>query len=661
MNDVDRWFDRTARRTTQPVSLYPSLLTGKVFGYLRYRLRYPLLIATIRFAVHVAEFFILLSTLGGVAAFTVMVLRAGSLLISSGWWGLLEVLRERLRGFADAGDRDASGYEIGRWLVLSGILAVLTVTTGALVLALWNPSGAGPVARVYAFLIVVEFAIELPVRVLHSGVYATRRVYKPAWSILVPIVAQLAILGFGFYFYPSAAMVVAIVASNAVAIWITLRFTLEVYRLMGLRPRFSGHWWRDLPSIPLGFGVAATLSGLSLRIDALLVLAMVGFYGTDTRTFDLTAGLTSWAQIDAFQFFYLILPLFRGTYESAGLFYFDLVRLRRTPALRELQLAFFHRLLWAAPAVGLFFWSLSAALGVVVMRDVPVSFLLALVPLFLLRSLIGVYQMRLFAEGRFGVHITTLGLLAAMMWLIWINPNPAGDLIQITAAMIIQLIVLINHQHYRDRQDLPLPALLQLGEWATTRGREAGPTVAGTVRIPASVTPKQKSAVIATMRETISSSGHFAYQSPTTVLYYQRLTADRSADELMPAHVALMERTGGVACRGAVLHEESSREACGSPAELTQEFRSVFPDGIVFDTETLSGAAAMRTLDPAVLAAAVPAALSGLEDGTSVVPASGRWLTPLYRQGELRLMFILPPDPGRAALKAWREALRSHG
>ena len=33
-----------------------------------------------------------------------------------------------------------------------------------------------------------------------------------------------------------------------------------------------------------------------------------------------------------FQFFYLILPLFRGTYDSAGLFYFDLVRLRRTPA-----------------------------------------------------------------------------------------------------------------------------------------------------------------------------------------------------------------------------------------------------------------------------------------------------------------------------------------
>ncbi len=654
MNDVDRWFERTARRTTKPVSLYPSLLTGRFFGYLSYRLRYPLLIATIRFAVHVAEFFILLSSLGGVAAFTVMVLRAGSLLISGGWWGLLEVLRERLRRFADAGDRDASGYEIGRWLVLAALLGVLTIAAGALVLAVWNPSDAGPMARVYAFLIVVEFAIDLPVRVLHSGVYATRRVYKPAWSMILPIVVQLAILGFGFYLYPSAAIIVAIVVSNALTIWITVHFTLEVYRLMGLHPRFRRPWWRDLPSVPLRLGLATTVSGLSLRLDALLVLAMVGFYGTNTRTFDLTAGLTSWAQIDAFQFFYLILPLFRGTYESAGLFYFDLVRLRRIPALRELQLAFFRRLLWAAPAVGLYFWALSAALGTVVMRDVPVSFLLALIPLFLLRSWIGVYQMRLFAEGRFGVHIATLGLLAAMMWLVWLNPNPAGDLIQITAAMVVQLIVLINQQHFRDRRDLALPALMQLGEWSQVRAGEPGPTAAGTVRIPAFITPKQKSAVISVMRETFDGRGHFAFRSPTSVLFYERPDGqDRPSVQL-----ALLERTGGAASPGTALADPPQP---GNPVELPAIFRSLFPGGIILDTETLAGSESMRTLDPAVLVAAVPAALTGLDNGDIMVSASGQWLTPIYRRGALRTIFVLPTDSPPAAVKSWREAVRRHG
>jgi hypothetical protein len=660
VNEVDRWFARTARRTTQPMSLYPSLLTGRIFRYLGYRVRYPLLIATVRFAVHVAEFFILLSSLGGVAAFTVMVLRAGSLVVAGGWWGLLEVMRERLRTFAAAGNKDASGYEIGRWLVLAVALAVLVTAAGAVVLAVGNPTGAGPVARLYAFLIVVEFAIDLPVRVLHSGVYATRRVYKPAWSMIVPTVVQLAILGVGFYFYPGAAIILAIVVSNALGLWITVHFTLEVYRLMGLRPRVDRvHWWRDLPSIPLRLGVETTLSGLSLRLDALLVLALVGFYGTNTRTFDLTASLTSWQRIDAFQFFYLIMPLFRGTYESAGIFYFDLVRLRSTTAIRELQLAFFRRLLWVAPVVAVFFWLLSAALGIFIMRDVPMSFLLAILPLFVLRSLIGVYQIRLFAEGRFGAHLATLGLLAVMLWLVWLNRNPAGDLMQITAAMIIQLIVLINLQHLRDRSDPKLPPLVPLREWTRTLAGEAGPTAAGTIRIPGTVTPKQKSAVIALMRQMFDGTGHFTYRSPTSLLYYERI-ADSSGADRPPAHVMLLEKTGAAAS-GTTLNGLPVSASPDEPDNLVAVFKGLFDDGTVLDTQTLSGADEMRTLDSAVLAGAVPAALAALEDGACVVAVSGRLLTPLYRGGTLRKLFVLPTDADPSAMRAWREAVRRDG
>jgi hypothetical protein len=660
VNEVDRWFARTARRTTQPMSLYPSLLTGRIFRYLGYRVRYPLLIATVRFAVHVAEFFILLSSLGGVAAFTVMVLRAGSLVVAGGWWGLLEVMRERLRTFAAAGNKDASGYEIGRWLTLAVVLAVLVTAVGAVVLAVGNPTGAGPVARLYAFLIVVEFAIDLPVRVLHSGVYATRRVYKPAWSMIVPTVVQLAILGVGFYFYPGAAIILAIVVSNALGLWITVHFTLEVYRLMGLRPRVDRiHWWRYLPSIPLRLGVETTLSGLSLRLDALLVLALVGFYGTNTRTFDLTASLTSWQRIDAFQFFYLIMPLFRGTYESAGIFYFDLVRLRSTTAIRELQLAFFRRLLWVAPVVAVFFWLLSAALGIFIMRDVPMGFLLAILPLFVLRSLIGVYQIRLFAEGRFGAHLATLGLLAVMLWLVWLNRNPAGDLMQITAAMIIQLIVLINLQHLRDRSDPPLPPLVPLREWTRTLAGEAGPTAAGAIRIPGSVTPKQKSAVVALMRQMFDGTGHFTYRSPTSLLYYERI-ADSSGPDRPPAHVTLLEKTGAAAS-GTTLNDLTVSASPDEPDNLVAVFKGLFDDGTVLDTQTLSGADEMRTLDSAVLAGAVPAALAALEDGACVVAVSGRLLTPLYRGGTLRKLFVLPTDADPSAMRAWREAVRRDG
>lgn len=646
MNDIDRWFERTGRRSTPPVSLYACLLTGRLVHYFGYRLRYPILIATVRFAVHVAEFFILFSALGGVAAFTVMVLRAGTMIVAGGWWGLLEVMRERLRAFARRGDREASESEIGRWLLLASVLAIVGVAGGAVALLVFNPSGAGPVARLYAFLIVVELALDLPVRVIHSSIYATRRVYKPIWSMFVPTVVQLSVLGFGFYLYPEAAMIVSIVVGNGLGIWITVHFCLEAYRLMGIRPRFVPR----LPRIPLRLGLETTLSGLSLRLDAVLVLALVGFYGTDTRSFDLTAGLTDWQHIDAFRFFYLILPLFRGTYESAGIFYFDLVRLRSTPALREFQLAFFRRLVWTAPVIALFFWSLAAALSLVVLHDVPFSFLLALIPLFVLRSAIGIYQMRLFADGRFGTHIATLALLVVMLGLVWINPNPAGDLVQITAAMIVQLIVLIDLQHLRDRRDPALPALLGLRDWAAALAGEAARPFVGAVRISGSITAKQRSAVVGLLRERLNGRGHFAFRSPATLVYYNR------SPDAARTHLELPAATGGAAALAAVAHGGDAPDGSG-PEALDSVFGATFPGGVVFDPATGEGATGMRALDRTVLATAVTAAAASLEQGVDIVAVADRSMTPVYHGGTLRRLFVLPPDPEPDAVASWRASL----
>lgn len=667
MNDIDRWFERTARDDAPPNTLYTCLVTGRIFAYFGYRLRYSLLMATAQFVVHVAEFFILLSTLGGVATFTVMVLRAGSLIVGGGWWGLLEVMRERLRGFAASGDPNSSAREIGRWLFLAVVIAIAVTVTAAVTLILWRGAGDDPVARLYSFLVVLELAVGLPVRVLHSGVYATRRVYKPIWSMFAPTLIQILVLGVGFFFYPTAAIVTAIVASNALGIWITVHYSLEVYRLMGLRPEFRSaeHGLRDrLPRIPLKLGLETTLSGLSMHLDAALVLALVGFYGTDTRTFELTAGLSAWQHVDAFRFFYLIMPLFRGTYGSASIFYFDLVRLRSTPVLRALQLLFFRKLLWVAPAVGLFFWSLAAALGLLVLHDIPATFLLALIPLFVLRSVIGLYQIRLFAEDRFGTHIATLVLLIVMLWLVWMNPNPAADLIQITAAMMTQLIVLINAQHLIDRRPTELQTLLPIRDWIHALSADPNRTSAGVMTIPDSVTTKQRSAIVALMQSRFAGNGHFAFPSPTNVLYYERISDDRNGTGMASA-LALQTMSGATANRAEAGSSAVSRLLAHpgtGPAtlrEMVTQFHSLFPDGIVFHAPTLQGAKQMRDLDPALLARAIPTAVASLESGAVTISVSDRWLTPVFRRGVLRLLFVLPADPDPQRIKDWRSIIRS--
>ena len=173
-----------------------------------------------------------------------------------------------------------------------------------------------------------------------------------------------------------------------------------------------------------------------------------------------------------FQFFYLVLPLFRGSYEATAVFYFDFVRLRRIPAFRQFRLWFFHRLLWMTPVITLFFWSLALPLGLLVLPDIPFSFLLALLPLFVLRSLIGAYQIRLFAEGQFRTLNITIVFSAVLFALVWIDANPASDLVQITAAMIVLLIVHINVQHLRDRTHVASDAAV-VGRLDPRAGRRA--------------------------------------------------------------------------------------------------------------------------------------------------------------------------------------------
>src|SRR6478735_1169094 len=156
MNDIDRWFERAARREDRAVSLYASLLTGRIVKYFGYRMRYALLLDGTRYVIHVAEFLIILTSLGGIAAFTVMILRVGSLVVSGAWWGLLEVMRERLRALAGAGQRDAIDREIGSWLTLSAIVSAAVVVGGGVALLLLLPSNQDGIGSFYAFLVVIE-------------------------------------------------------------------------------------------------------------------------------------------------------------------------------------------------------------------------------------------------------------------------------------------------------------------------------------------------------------------------------------------------------------------------------------------------------------------------------------------------------------------------
>jgi O-antigen/teichoic acid export membrane protein len=672
MNDIDRWFERAARREDRAVSLYASLLTGRMVSYFAYRMRYALLLDGTRYVIHVAEFLIILASLGGLAAFTVMMLRVSSLIVSGAWWGLLEVMRERLRSLAQSGDTDAIEREIGRWLVLSAVAGIVVIIGGGVALLVLLPPGQDALGSLYALLILIELALRMPVRVLHSGMFATRRIYRPLWSMFAPTAVSLVVIGVGVPLYPAGAIVIAIIASNAISIWITVHYTVRAYRLTRLWPKLGGRSIGDLlPSIPPRLGIEATLSGLGLRLDAVAVLLIAGIYSMDTRAFDLTAGFSGWRNVDVFQFFYLVLPLFRGSYEATAVFYFDFVRLRRIPAFRQFRLSFFHKLLWLTPVITLFFWSLAIPLVLWILPDIPLSFLLALLPLFVLRSLIGAYQIRLFAEGHFRALNVSILFSAVLFAFVWIDANPASDLVQITAAMIVLLIVHINVQHLRDRTT-SLPTLLSLGDWIRALAAEPRSVRVGRITVPEWIDSRQKSDAVRVMRETFDSAGHLAFRSSSNLVFYQRTTSD---DDDSRPHLTLQTATGGAANRAEILAAEPATgraaldravekgwlqpvdKLTGGPDVLVTEFLSAFADGVVVDLQSRATRRAARALHQNLLVGLLPSAMKSLGQGTAVVAVSDRWMTPVFYQGHLRVILVLPARFDTDEMRRWRRTV----
>lgn len=674
MNDIDRWFEQTARRQDRAVSLYASLLTDKIFAYFRYRLRLTLALATVRFIVRVAEFLIVLSRFGENAAFTVMILRIGSFIVNGAWWGLLEVMRERLREFSQSGKRDAIEREIGRWLVLAIITALILLTIGCVALARLLPDDYDSLGRCYAYLVIIELVLALPVRVLHSGMFATRRIYRPIWSIFTPIIIQLAVISVGIVIYPAAAIITAIVVSNAIGIWITVHYTLQSYRLTGLRPNHRTQTFsvrRLLPSIPTRLAIQTILGGLALRLDGMIIFAIFGIDETTMQAADRPASFSSWHDVDVFRFFYLILPLLRGASQSVGVFYFDFVRLRRNPALRQFRLLFFHKLLTITPIIALLFWLLAISLGLLVMPDMPASFLLALLPVFVMRTVISAYQIRMFAESRFRALNATVLLFAILLWLAWVDANPFSDVIQILAAVVTLLIVYINVQHLHDRATPPLPTLLSLGDWIRTLIDEPKPVRMGRITIPDWIPVRQKAEAVRLMQQAFNGEGHFAFRSPTNVLFYQRTT--HAAGDQKP-HLRLQTSTGGAANRGEYLPVPlaNGRDALDrittekwipstgaastmpdDPAALWSEFLRIFPTGIAVDLKTGAGVSDLSKLRQSTLAGILPTAMSSLEKGDAITSVSGRWLSAIFYQGELRLLFILPVEFEPEFLRNW--------
>jgi hypothetical protein len=177
------------------------------------------------------------------------------------------------------------------------------------------------------------------------------------------------------------------------------------------------------------------------------------------------------------------------------------------------------------------------------------------------------------------------------------------------------------------------------------------------------------------MRETFDDAGHLAFRSSSNLVFYQRITGD---DAERQPHLALQTATGGAANRAEIISAATENggvaldrvvtrawlapvddDLSNSPDVLGAEFLTIFPDGVVVDVETRAGRRAARTLEHNLLVGLLPSAMKSLGQGAVTIQVSNRLVTPVFYEGKLRLILVLPAEFDTDRLRSWRRTVNT--
>ncbi len=484
MKRLTAWGVKQARAERNAVTLEDALLTGSFTRYFVHRLRFLLARTVVATLIHALKIILLLGAFPRSEFLIIVVAQAVAALIGDFWWGALEELRSQIRLLQRRGRRYLVPKEIGRWLSLVAPAALIVPILAGIYAAVELATGQLSPVEAYVAVLAAAVALDLVTRTYHSGAYALRRVYRPLPTLIAVDVVSVAVLivlwpVLGLWAYPAAELV-----SLIVVISISLRYTSRTYRSLAmptLMPLIRER--RRVPSLAtlrasLAPGIAYALVGL----EALVVVAGLAVITTEAGT----ALIVLLAAIS---------PLSRASFEWARLLYFDLKRLE-LPLLAGLRQKFDRAMVWLAVVIGLIAGIVACVIALVMLDQPTALLLVALVALFLVRSVLAAAQMQAFTRTVYA-RLAIAGIVGVIgLVLVFALVTPADErLLGAAAALAVSLALLALLPPPTDPGDM----VLAPSDWLRTFRAQARPARVAQLRFDASQTVR---AVTPEMRRT---------------------------------------------------------------------------------------------------------------------------------------------------------------
>lgn len=439
------------KRPRWHVTLYQALL-GANLQYLAYRFRYLIFNNMLATILHLFEFYLLGLYFNNQQFFSLILLRAFTLIIKNSWWGALEGLREKIRRYVSTNKRDDIPQEISCWFYSGAILASLIFIIG--LFGLWsifplNQHNTPERFMFYGLAMLLQLVADMLTRVIHSGIFATQRIYRPWWTIPCAEILGFMTIIIVMPVARSWCLPISYIVFSSTALYITWHYASKAYHLRAQKilvkvswENFK-HWWNILPLRNIFLASAASAA---MSLEGIILWLLQPLTKTDPLIFKLV---------------YLLSPQISAGFDWARMCYFDLKKLHSQKWNIFLPRFYAHLLVFSA-VMGIIFWLLSCVTTQFFLPEISIVTLFCLLPLFIGRSILAFYQIQLFAKNYFlTVIFGTVILMIAVICSNFFHPEAA--LLLIFTATFITIIMSLR-PHFKAKPIFPLINLIPIYE-----------------------------------------------------------------------------------------------------------------------------------------------------------------------------------------------------
>jgi hypothetical protein len=471
-----RWFAAKSLAQAKNVPLEEALLGSRRVGYVWYRLKFFLVIQVVLLVIHLLEFSLLFNIFSNKQLLSAVFLYHALSLTGAFWWGALEPYRDEIKFRHGVGDERVLRERISGVLGFATLVGTV-ILLGAAIAFAWATWQAGLVTvfNLYFAALVFRLALGIPMRALHSSVYAVARVYRHAVSVFVVdfifFASVLALWNWiGDWSFPVALFISAILG-NA----LTLFYSVQTYRLLKF-PRISiasvranlGKGTRSLLSLTF---FRAGLSYASIRMGSAMAMLTVLASGSRANPVGPIVFL-----------FHVTSPLLNASGMWPQLFYFDFKKIGGALLFRFSK-NFEKLLLLTSIVIAAVLTGLAAGSIAWTGRSGGLALTGLFGLLFLTRSVLSVLQIRSFTEGKHGwLVFGVLPLFAAYGFPH--RPGAEGVLISLTGASLVGGLILLWRGRHAAYESGLAP---ELGprHWLQALSRKPGPVTVGMIRLSA--------------------------------------------------------------------------------------------------------------------------------------------------------------------------------